>query len=397
MSVINNFIGANSTSKGIPGLVPAAPAAGDTGLFLRSDGEWAEVVSANTATIKQTVVATGESHLEAINREYTNTPSVGDIVILKELIYDENIYQTIAYIYSNNEWIALDGNYDIEKIYLSTDLTITADIGVQKLNGAGSKKLETAGKNLKQVLDMILASRELPTYESPSVSVICNQAGSYEVGTVITPSYKATFNVGKYQFDPKEKTGVVAETWKASFDGQEIFEQEGIFNPVVITDNYEKRVSITVGYSKGDVPKDNLGNLIEDENELKNCQIQSGEKINYSEYIKGFRNIFYGSKNEKIDLTSDNLRKLSKKIAAEGSFNIPVTAGTKQVIIAVPSEYSVESVADKVAFGTNIFSCFELKKVFVNGATEGYEKEYNVYIYSPSIALGENVYTVTVV
>ena len=38
MSVIDNFIGANSTSSGIPGLVPAAPAAGQTGLFLRSDG-----------------------------------------------------------------------------------------------------------------------------------------------------------------------------------------------------------------------------------------------------------------------------------------------------------------------------------------------------------------------
>jgi hypothetical protein len=52
MSVINNFIGANSTSKGKPGLVPAAPAAGETGLFLRSDGTWAEVVSASSVTIK---------------------------------------------------------------------------------------------------------------------------------------------------------------------------------------------------------------------------------------------------------------------------------------------------------------------------------------------------------
>jgi hypothetical protein len=61
---------------------------------------------------------------------YTNTPNTGDIVILKELICDEDIYQNIAYIYNTSEWIALDGNYDIEKIYLSSDLTITADIGV---------------------------------------------------------------------------------------------------------------------------------------------------------------------------------------------------------------------------------------------------------------------------
>lgn len=56
MSVIDNFVGANSTSVGIPGLVPAAPAAGETGLFLRSDGQWAEVVSASDALVLQAVV-----------------------------------------------------------------------------------------------------------------------------------------------------------------------------------------------------------------------------------------------------------------------------------------------------------------------------------------------------
>ncbi len=54
-------------------------------------------------------------------------------------------------------------------------------------------------------------------------------------------------------------------------------------------------------------------------------------------------------------------------------------------------------VADKVAFGTDIFSKFELSSISVAGASEGYDKNYNVYVYNPSTALGANTYTVTVV
>jgi hypothetical protein len=57
----------------------------------------------------------------------------------------------------------------------------------------------------------------------------------------------------------------------------------------------------------------------------------------------------------------------------------------------------VAKVADKVAFGTDIFSKFELSNISVAGASEGYDKNYNVYVYNPSTALGANTYTVTVV
>jgi hypothetical protein len=45
---------------------------------------------------------------------------------------------------------------------------------------------------------MLLASRTLPTYTDPSVSVVCPEAGNYEVGTTVTPSYSAEFENGKY-------------------------------------------------------------------------------------------------------------------------------------------------------------------------------------------------------
>lgn len=274
MSVIDNFVGANKTSKGIPGLVPAAPAAGATGLFLRSDGQWAEVVSASAAAIFQTILTTGETHLEAINRvigDSGKTPSAGDIVILRDLISGDN-YQHIAHVFDGENWIAMNGNYDAENVYLADNLIITADIGVQKLDGAGFKVLETAGKNLKEVLNMLLVSRTLPTYTEPSLEVIFSEEHKqYEVGTTIEPSFSASFEDGKYLYDSNEDTGVKVSSWSAVFDGQIINSASGAFEPVIIGDNFNKKLTVTASYTAGNIPKDNLGNIITDSAELAEC------------------------------------------------------------------------------------------------------------------------------
>lgn len=397
MSVIDNFVGANSTSVGIPGLVPAAPAAGQTGLFLRSDGQWAEVVSASDALVLQAIVTTDQTHEEAIQEAIATsgkTPNAGSIIVLQELIYGEDNFQHTAYVYDGTAWIAMDGNYSAENVYLSTNLTITADVGVQKLDGAGSKVLDTAGKNLKQVLDLLLAERTLPTKTNPSVSVTSSQTKSYEVGTTVTPSYSATLNPGSYTYGPD--TEVVATAWSAVFDTQTLATQSGTFDPIVVTDGYSKKISVTATHTKGSVPKDNLGNAITDSAELSSIQIQSGDKTGTtSAAISGFRYAFYGSKVDAIALNSDNIRALSKSVSTSSSVKVTIVEGAMQVIIAVPTGRKVTKVADEGAFGTDIFSEFKKSTVSVAGASTGYDKDYNVYVYSPSAALGANTYTVT--
>ena len=397
MSVIDNFVGANSTSSGIPGLVPAAPAAGQTGLFLRSDGQGAEVVSASSALVLQTILTTGEDHLDAVARaleEAKETPNAGDIVVLRDLIYGEDNYQHIAYVYDGKNWIAMDGNYDAENVYLANNLTITADIGVQKLNGAGSKVLETAGKNLKQVLDMLLAERTLPTRTNPSVSVTANDMKAYEVGTSIAPSYSASLNKGSYTYGPD--TGVTATSWSATFNGQTLDAQSGTFNAVTVTDDFNQSITVKAVHTKGAAPKDNLGNVITDSSELSKTQIQSGEKSKTSSAITGFRYAFYGSKTTAMTLNSANIRGLAKSAVAAGTVQATIVEGASQVIIAVPTGFKVTKVADEGAFGTDIFSEFSKTTVSVAGASEGYDKDYNVYTYNPSAALGANTYTVTI-
>ena len=396
MSVIDNFIGANKTSKGLPGLVPAAPAAGATGLFLRSDGQWAEVVSAGTSTVLQTIITTGETHLEAINRVVGNsnkTSNVGDIVILKDLISADN-YQNIAYIYDGQKWIAMDGNYNAENVYLSDDLIITADIGVHKLEGTGSKILPTTGKNLKQVLDMLLVERTLPNTEQPYIDVKVAGEGEYEVGTLIAPSYEIAFDSGKYPYGPE--TGVVVDKLKVEFNNKILDNNKGTFSEFYIPDNFNEKIKISATHTKGYVPNDNLGNVITDKNELNQCQIQAGEIIAYSNIISSFRYGYYGAFKFPIELTDNNIKNMSSFKSADNLIeDMVIPEGTKQIVIAVPTGRTISKVNDNNAFGMNIFPCFIKKIVAVSGANPGFEKDYNVFIYSPSVALGENTYNIT--
>jgi hypothetical protein len=77
-----------------------------------------------------------------------------------------------------------------------------------------------------------------------------------------------------------------------------------------------------------------------------------------------------------------------------------VVENAKNVIIAIPKNKQIVKIIDNKAFGTNIFSKFNLFNMLVGGAdaTENdigtHSADYDVYVYSPSTALGENIYTV---
>lgn len=394
------FVGCTESSSGVAGLVPPSPV-NSPNLFLRSDGKWAKIETSGEAG-SQNFVETlinneNVEHLTLINTYVSDKPvTCGDIIIVKDILVEDKMQYT-AYVYDGENWSAMDGNYDAENVYLKDNLTITADIGAQTLDGQAFKTLETSGKNIKQVFDMILAARKLPKYSNPSVSVVCPQAGTYEVGTSVTPSYTATLNVGKYDYEPGTSTGVAATSWSATFAGQTVAKQSGTFDAVVVTDGFNEKVNVTVNYSAGAVPKDNLGNTITDAEELSECQIPAGTKTTSSNSaIKGCRYMFYGSKTDAIELSSEKIRKLNSKEAAATSFELEVVEGSYQVIIAVPEEFTLAKVEDTAALKVDIKNSFKLSEIMVAGASDGYDKQYNVYVYSPSAALGANTYIVTI-
>lgn len=383
----------------------------DTNSFLvkNEDGDWvarsasdvATLIQANfkNATVYQVTLLDDETHEEAIERIVGDAfVSAGDIAIVKDPIAN-NKYEYTSYVYTGEAWAAMDGNYNATNIYFDTDLTITEDIGVQKVDATGSKILDTTGKNLKQVLDMIMAARKLPTRSNPSVTVTSSEDNAYEVGTTVILSYSANLSKGSYTYGPD--TGITATAWEVKFNGETRSTATGTFSSLVVKDGTNLRVAATATHGIGAVPVDNLGENITDSTELKNCQIQAGTKIGYTNYVTGYRNVFFGSKVEAVELTSENLRALANAKSASSSLSVSIDEGASQVIIAVPTGRKVTKVADEGAFGTDIFSEFVLSTVSVGGADATSEsigsnaKNYNVYVYSPKTALGANTYTVT--
>jgi len=175
---------------------------------------------------------------------------------------------------------------------------------------------------------MLLASRTLPTYIEPSISINCPEAGSYEVGTSITPTFTTTFNEGSYQYNQNESTGVIISNWSVTFNEKTLNSNDGIFDTITLEDNFNKRIGIIATHSAGIAPKDNLGNVVTDPDELLKCQIQAGTKIGYSGYIKSFRYQFFGSNINPIDLTNDNIRALEKREASKTMIEMIVLEGS---------------------------------------------------------------------
>jgi antitoxin component of RelBE/YafQ-DinJ toxin-antitoxin module len=221
----------------------------------------------------------------------------------------------------------MDGNYDATNIYFNSDLTITANVGVQEIDASGSKILETTGKSLKQVLDMILAARKLPSKNNPSVTLSSEEDNSYEVGEKITVSYSAVLNPGSYTYGPA--TNIVPSSWSIELNEETKDTATGTFTEFVVDDSTKVRISATAIYEAGAVPVDNLGEPITDADELLQCQIPAGNKTGYSSYISGYRKMFYGSKTAAVELNSANIRALTSEKASNSTVSIAIAEGAK--------------------------------------------------------------------
>lgn len=349
----------------------------------------------------QATLEDGENDQDAINRVVADyLLAAGDIAIVKSLIAD-NKYQYTAYVYDvkTKAWAAMDGNYNATNIYFDNDLTITANIGVQEIDATGSKVLDTTGKNLKQVLDMILAKRKLPTKTMPSISVSSSECKSYEVGTTVNVNYTTTFNKGSYSYGPD--TGIEPDTLSVTFNGETLNTNTGTFSAITVTDSTNERITAIANYSDGAIPVDNLGNVIKDTSELNSCQIKSGNTTGYSNYLTGYRSAFYGSSLTEFELNSANIRGLTANKSTNNSYKMAIVEGAKFIVIAVPTGRKVTKIADENAFGTDIFSEFTKSTILVGGNDATADnigsnaKNYNVYVYKPATGLSANNYAVT--
>lgn len=332
-------------------------------------------------------------HADLIDEAFAQEiPKNGDIVIIKDFVGD-NCRHVTSYIFNNNNWNAMNGNYDANNIYFNEDFIFTENIGTVTVPEIGNLTVEAQGKSLKEFLSSIFASEKNPEVELPSASIVLGMSNSvYEVGTSYSPYYQITFNDGNYSYGPNP-TGVVA-TFNVS-DGVNVStNSSGNFNSFEIKDDTNYKISATVSYTEGAIPKTNLGNNCEE------AKIPSGELSIESTVISGYRKSFYGALNNKEDYNIRDLKSSTNALKDGSSFTINLSSTTKRVVIAYPATLrDLTSVLDKNDSNSNIVSGFgepEIKQI--QGASkESSAIDYKVYTMDFANEYGtSNVFTVTI-
>ena len=323
------------------------------------------------------------------------SPKKGDIAVIKRVIAADKHSYT-AYVYDGTKWEAADGNYNANNVYFDQDLIITANIGVQTVGSTGSKTLDTTGKNVKQVFDMIMAAEKNPTITQPSVSVTCSQMGNYEVGTQVTPQFSVSLNAGNYQYGPA--TGVTATAYAVTdTDDNDSDQASGSFPQITVADDENYSISATVTHTEGAVPKTNLGN------DYAAGKIAAGSKSATKGTITGHRKSFYGTTTDKgAATTSAIIRGLAGKSSGalkDGStFTVPIPVGALRVLIAYPATLrDITSIKDVNGMNAEIKTGFTLSRVQVEGANAYSAIEYKVYTMDFAAANDTaNTYSVTI-
>lgn len=274
-------------------------------------------------------VALGADKLAALEGVAADAAQ-GDIGIVKEQLADGK-FQYTAYVYDGEKWEAMDGNYDAENVYFQKDLTITANIGVQTIPSSGSKTLATTGKNIKQVLDMIVASEKNPSTTQPTATLNSSNIGSKEVGTKIAVAYAFATSAGSYTYGPA--TGVTFSDYTAMFNGEEKTGATGTFTEITVADDTNLTITGSCSSTEGAIPKTNLGN------EYPAGKIAAKTYSPSKGTLTGFRGWFYGYYNgtqaiaDPAAITSTQLRTFGTKTSFPTSLS---TTKMQQMFFAAP-------------------------------------------------------------
>lgn len=362
-----------------------------------------------TAQLKEDGV-TYQTDMEVITEALgENIAEADDICIVKRVISGEKISYT-AYIFDGENWTALDGNYNAENVFFAEDFTVTANIGAVEIpEGENNTTIKAAGKNLKDVLASILATRKYPSATNPTVNVKLTSATSVEVGTEVTPVYEATLNPGSYTYGPA--TGITATSWSIT-DNQSTpntsTDASGSFPAITVGDTTNYKVTATATYGDGAIPIDNLGDEYA-EAQIKGSTVTGSTTAS----LKGYRNYFYGvlaTTTAEAPITSDLIRGLTKGVAggytAKRTFtmNASDVEGAKRMIIAYPANAvtttrkGLTSVIlpnslnfDAVANGAYV----QQTNVEVEGANGYASTPYIVWLYEPDSIDSSEIHNAT--
>ena len=361
------------------------------------------------AHVYEATVAKEEDHIAAITTALNGaTPNTHDIAIVKEAIIAQSVidaakaespsrtieqkYQHTAYRWNGTQWTAFDGNYSAKNVIFDEDFTFTEKIGTVKTLTNGSAKVKAAGKSVKDFFAGLFAAEANPSATAPSVAWETDPTGTVEVGTEITPTYKAKLNAGSYTYGPA--TGITATSWDvdiANLSDANKTTRDGSFSKFTAFDGMSAyaKITATATYGDGAIPVTNIGNP------YPSKQIKAGSKSATSNGYTAYRAWFCGYKNGDSTLsvdsiTSDNVRALT---SANGSFSTSLsTTKMQQMFFACPTGKINYTLKDD---GVTVDTGFVVKNA-VNGAPQTvkvktvYVKGANGYVVSADKATTTN-------
>jgi hypothetical protein len=106
----------------------------------------------------------------------------------------------------------MDGNYNAENVYFSEDLVTTVPVGNITLTN-GQATIGAAGKNLKQVFDMIyLKEKTNINVVKPSISINPVNIKYIEIGSSDTTQIELIYDDGEYEFGYTTESGNAGDT-----------------------------------------------------------------------------------------------------------------------------------------------------------------------------------------
>lgn len=345
------------------------------------------------------VKADGESDMDVIARviaDASEPTHKDDIFIVKTLIANDK-YSHTAYVYNGTSWVAMDGNYNAENVYFDEDMLVTKEIGYITLtNGQGT--IPSSGKNIKEVFEAMFVKEQNPTITQPTVSLTFSQAKAYEVGTVVSPSYSATFNAGSYSYGPD--TGITVTAWEISdTSGNTADTNSGSFANVTVADDTNYKITAKATHTEGAIPVTNK------KNPYAAGQIAAGSKSATSSAITGYRSFFYGvldTSSATAPLTSEIIRGMTNGGAYNSSktFTLNGSATAKRIVIAIPSASTRRGLKEVIltsAMNTPVTDSYvkTANAVQVEGLNGASAVPYTVYVYEPAAIDAGEVHKIT--
>nr|DAO00697.1 MAG TPA: hyaluronidase [Caudoviricetes sp.] len=332
----------------------------------------------------------GEEDVAAITRVAGSAElHTGDTAIVKRAITEDKTSYT-AYVYDGT-WKAMDGNYRADNVYFDDDLTYTVAIGTLS-KPSGSAKFSAKGKSVEQVLSGLMAQEANPSKSNPAVSFSSTGGlGTFEIGTTKNLTYTATLSAGGYTYGPA--TGITAQTWEVTCNGETKTTATGTFEGVV-AEATAKKITAKATYNDGAIPVTNLGN------QYPAGQIKAGTASKDSGNLIGVRHMFYGVvKSADFALDSAHIRSLKHEAAAKKTISTFTAGdGALKVVVACPAGYNVTKVTLPSAMGADATADFVKQggTVQVEGA-EGYTAAaYSVWVFEPASIPSTQSYSIVI-